>query len=176
MYSAWLYFPMFFILVWNNSGQYFVVKYHTKLYMSSKVKKNFCSQWRIQERWFEFEQIWGCLAMLVTDWLIWQMLAVTTKYGSHSTSWLPADAQLRRSHGTKTVHVCSACWRLFCVTGLLWLSVVCNLARAGYFTTYTLRCKASFGHRFRCCSCTVSRVWPGVCAIVCQGGWGLGCT
>ena len=33
-----------------------------------------------------------------------------------------------------TVHVHSACLCLFCITGLLWFSIFCNLAWAGYFT------------------------------------------
>ena len=57
--------------------------------------------------------------MLVPDWLIRQMLAVTTKYGSHLTSSLPADAQRRRPHGKTTGHGHGAFSHLFCVIRLL---------------------------------------------------------
>ena len=38
LYSAWLYLQMFFFFVRNNSRQYLVVQYHTKLSLSSNVK------------------------------------------------------------------------------------------------------------------------------------------
>ena len=33
-----------------------------------------------------------------------------------------------------TLHVCSTCFCLFCITGVLWFSIFRNLAWAGYFT------------------------------------------
>ena len=33
-----------------------------------------------------------------------------------------------------TLHVCSACFHMFCITRVLWVSIFRHLAQAGYFT------------------------------------------
>ena len=118
MYSAWFYLHVFFILVWNNSRQHLVLEYHTKLYLSSKVKTLLLSMTDTRKviwNWKDVRMFGNACAWLLN----------MTNASCHSQIWksphqlIDTDAQIKWSHSTNN-STCVQCFLcLFCTTGLL---------------------------------------------------------
>ena len=71
---------MFFLLVWNNSRQYLVLKYHTKLYLSSKAKTHLLSMTDTRKVIWNWTDLW-----MLGNACVW--LVNLTNASCHNQIW-----------------------------------------------------------------------------------------